>query len=205
QPGVAAASCAIRVIAGRTLFPEVLVVLLGRIELRRRDDLGDDLPLELRILLELALRLLGRLLLRLALVEDRRAVLIAVVAELAVLLERVHVVPVDLEKLLVARLRRIEDDLDGFRVAGPSGGDLLIGRILDVPSRVTRRHRDDPRKSLEGGLLAPETTPGKDRRRALRRSRESETHDGRKYQRNKDTRSQRSLLFTHGDNPGAES
>src|SRR5687767_10392760 len=121
QPGVAAASQPIRRVADGTLLVEVLVVLLGAVELRRRDDLRDDLSLEPRLLLELAERLEGRLLLLVAAIEDRGAILRAVVAELRVLLERVHVAPEDVEELLVRDLRRVVHDLDRLGVARPAG------------------------------------------------------------------------------------
>src|SRR6266496_4914273 len=98
QAGIAATSLTVRLIAYRALLVEVLVILLGRIERRGRDDLRHDSPLEARHLFDPPLRLLGGFPLRLVLVEDRRAVLRAVVAELTVRLRRIDVVPEGLEQ-----------------------------------------------------------------------------------------------------------
>ena len=44
--------------------------------------------------------------------------------------------PEDGEELLIVDLLRVEDDEDRLRVAGAAGGDLFVGRILRVSSRV---------------------------------------------------------------------
>src|SRR5437773_2041678 len=88
---VAAAARAIRVVPLRVLLVEVLVILLGRPEPGRRDDLRHHRLAEL--LLDRTLRLLGRFLLRLVGDEDRRAILIPAIAELPARRERIDVVP----------------------------------------------------------------------------------------------------------------
>src|ERR1700737_3577389 len=112
QAGVAATPLPGTVVPERILLVEVLVVLLGRKKRRGRGDLRHDFPLEARHLFDPLLRLLGGFPLRLVLVEDRRAVLRAVVAELAVGLRRIDVVPEDLEQLLVGNLGRVVSYLD---------------------------------------------------------------------------------------------
>src|SRR5262249_51214980 len=116
---------AIEAVADRVLAVVVLVVLLGRIERRRRDDLGDDRLLEGLRALERVARCLGRAALRLVGDEDRAAVLVAGVAELAIARRRVDVVPEDVDQLLVADLRGIVADPDRLGVARAAGGDLL--------------------------------------------------------------------------------
>ena len=160
EAALAAAVLVVSRIAERVHLAVVLVVLLRGIELRQRNDLGDDLSFEARLLFELRLRGERRGLLRLAGVEDRRAVLRSVIAELAVLLRRVDVVPVDLEKLLVRDLCRIERDLRRFGVAGAARRNLLVGRVDRRAAGVAGDGRDDTGQILEGALLAPEAASG---------------------------------------------
>src|SRR5215212_152828 len=69
----------------------ILVVLLGRVEGRRGPDLGGDRPAERAAALQRLLGLLRRLPLFIGPDEDRRAVLTALVAELAGGIEGVDV------------------------------------------------------------------------------------------------------------------
>src|SRR2546425_6572339 len=92
----------------RVLLVEVLVVLLGGIELRGGHDLGDDRPLERLGLHQRLLRFLGKPLLRLVVVEDGRTILVPIVAELPVRRGWINVVPEDLQELGVADLGGIE-------------------------------------------------------------------------------------------------
>src|SRR5437763_462703 len=125
QAGVAAAAKAVTLVASGALFVAVLVILLGGIGRRRRDRPRHDLSLETRLLFELAFGGFGGVPLRVVQVEDRRAVLVSVVAELSAALQRVHVVPEDLQQLLVGDLRGVERDLDRLRMPRRSGGDFL--------------------------------------------------------------------------------
>src|SRR5258706_5503512 len=155
---VAAAGVAVKLVAERVLLVVVLVVLLGGIEGSGRHDLGLDGLLE--ALLHLGLRGLGQALLRLVAVEDRRAVLVPHVAELAVLHQRIDVVPERVEQLLVTDLRRIVGYLDGLDVAGAARGDLLVGGILLAAARISRSGRQDARDLVERRFHAPEATGG---------------------------------------------
>src|SRR5438445_11165115 len=75
-----AAVVLVQPVADRVLLVEVLVVLLGRIELRGGHDLGDDRPFERLGLHQRLLRFLGEPLLRRVVVEDGRTILVPSVA-----------------------------------------------------------------------------------------------------------------------------
>src|SRR5436309_13220370 len=92
-PPVAPAAQTIRVVAHVVLPVEVLVIVLSRIEGAGRHDLGDDGLREPAGSLDPRLRVHGESPLALVVVEDRRAILPADVAELAVPLPGIHVVP----------------------------------------------------------------------------------------------------------------
>src|SRR2546428_9653138 len=165
QPRVAAAVPAIELVAHGILLVVALVVLLGRVERGRRHDLGRDRAPE--ALREALLRLLRQAALRVVVVEDRGAVLVAVVAELRLRRERVDVVPEDVEQLLVSELAGVVDDLDRLGVARAARRHLLVGGVLGVAARVADGGRDDPVQLLEGRLHAPEASAGEGRRGAL--------------------------------------
>src|SRR5439155_27274582 len=96
-------------------------------------------------------------------VADHGAVLLAYVRSLAV--ARRGVVrdrEEDLEKLPVADFRRIEPDLDGLGVSGPSGGNRLVVGRVGRSAGVTGDDRADAVQLLVHGLDAPEATAGED-------------------------------------------
>ncbi len=78
-------------------------------------------------LVECRLALLGNFLLLRRMSEDDGAVLVALVAELAVAIEQIDVMPIIVDELVVAHDLRIVGDLNAFRVAGAAGRDLRIG------------------------------------------------------------------------------
>src|SRR5262245_22572733 len=134
EPRVASAIEAVEPIADRILLVVVLVILLGIVERCRRHDLGLDRLLE--ALGDLSLRCVRQGPLLLAVIVDRAAVLVAVVAELAILRQRVDVVPEHVEQLLVAHLGRVVDDLDRLGVSGAAARDLLIAGIGAAPAGI---------------------------------------------------------------------
>src|SRR3989442_2001190 len=87
----------------RVLLVEVLVVLLGGIELRGRHDLGDDQPLERLGLHQRPLRFLGKPLLRLVGGENGRAGLEPLGTEFPVPRGGINVVPEDLPELEIGK------------------------------------------------------------------------------------------------------
>ena len=126
----------------------VLVVFLGVVPLGRGEQLcghGGAGSLERVDLFlgDLALRFVqikqGRHVLRL------RLVLIRMQRE-----ELVH-------QLRVGDGRRIEDDLDGFAVAGLAGADLAVRRRVGLATCVADTRRTDAPEPLEGGLRGPES------------------------------------------------
>src|SRR5512134_172501 len=80
---IAAAVEAVELVPYRVFLIIVLVVFLGRIERRRRDDCRGDGTVEAPRLFQSSLGVLGQPFLLLSLVKDCRAVLVAPVTELA--------------------------------------------------------------------------------------------------------------------------
>src|SRR5262249_58116175 len=116
EPGVASAIETIEFIADRILHVVILMVLFGFVERAGRHDSGLDRLLE--ALLNRRLRGLRQRALLVGMIEDRAAVLVAVVAELPILRQRIDVVPEHVEQLLIAHLGRVVHDLHRFSVAG---------------------------------------------------------------------------------------
>src|SRR5260221_3264938 len=82
-------------IAQRILEVVVLVIVFGGPEITGRDNFGDDLCVEGTGFFQRRPRRLGGVFLLLAVVENRRAVLCAGIAELRVLAGRIDVMPID--------------------------------------------------------------------------------------------------------------
>src|SRR5262245_4639337 len=171
EPGVASAVETVEPIADRILLVVVLVVLLRHVERSRRHDLGLDRLLEAPG--DLGLRGLRQRPLLLAVIEDRAAVLVAAVAELAILRQRIDVVPEHVEQLLVAHLGRVVDDLDRLGMSGAAVRDLLVAGIGAAPAGIARGGADHALDLVEVGFHAPEAAAGEGglgggrRRRAL--------------------------------------
>ena len=165
---VAPAVVPVDLVPHRVLLVIVLVVLLGGVELRGVDDLGHDGGRKPLRLLQGFFRRLGKLFLLLVVVEDRRSVLVAVVAELGVPGQRVYVAPEDPEQLLIRDFRGVVDDLHGLGVPRPSGRHFLVGRVLLLSPRVSHRDGENPVPLVERGLHAPETAAREGCRRRLR-------------------------------------
>ena len=132
EPPVAAAAVAVVLVADRVLQIVVLVVFLGRIEGRGRNDGGRDRRLEGAILLERRPRALGHLALRRVVIEQRRAIGAAAVAELPAGVGRIDVVA---REVVEPRRHRIAADGVGPVVA------LLVGGI-DHPLRIGQRDEE---------------------------------------------------------------
>eukprot|EP00657_Telonema_sp_P-1_P011272 TRINITY_DN624_c0_g1_i2.p1 TRINITY_DN624_c0_g1~~TRINITY_DN624_c0_g1_i2.p1 ORF type:complete len:166 (+),score=45.87 TRINITY_DN624_c0_g1_i2:42-500(+) len=95
-------------------------------------------------------------------IEDGGAVLRAAVVALAVCRGRV----VDLEEqrqdIAVARLRRVELDLDGFRMPALTGLQVLIGRVGDRAAGIANAGCGDARVPADQVLHAPEAASGEE-------------------------------------------
>src|SRR3989475_12816182 len=122
QAPVAAARHAIHPVLDRILAVVVLVILFRRVERPSPDDLGDDRPPE--ALLERPTRRRGHAVLRGVAIENRRAVLGAVVAELTVGLGRIDVVPERVYQPLVRDRAGIVYHLHRLEVSRLAGGHL---------------------------------------------------------------------------------
>src|SRR5204863_7316992 len=106
QALVAPAGPSIELVRGRVLAEILAVVFLRGVEGPRLGDLRvERLAREARVLLERRLACLGGSPLFRRVDEDGGSILVAAVAELAVLHRRVDVVPIDVEQLVVADLR----------------------------------------------------------------------------------------------------
>src|SRR6516165_6354739 len=116
EPGVASAIEAIEFVADGILHVVILMVLFGFVERAGRHDCGLDRLLE--AFRNRRLRGFRQRALLVAVIEDRAAVLVAVVAELPILGQRIDVVPEHVEQLLIAHLGRVVHDLHCFGVAG---------------------------------------------------------------------------------------
>src|SRR6516165_2225989 len=105
-------------IAGRILGKILLMVVLGKIELTSRCDLGSDgaEPLGGKRLLIHRLRSVGRLALRVVVSVDRASILRADVVALTHALRRVVVLPERLQQALIGDLLRIEHHQHHFGV-----------------------------------------------------------------------------------------
>src|SRR5690606_15113786 len=160
HPPVTTASLATALVAGWILLVVVLVVLLGRPELRRRHDPGDDCLLQL--LLRGRLALLRGCHLVLADRVDGGGVAVAAVAELPVRISRIDRVKEIGDELVVGEARVVEQNRDGLAVTG--GRMVEIGRIGGRATDITRGGRQHAGKLVEIGLDRPERAAGEDRR-----------------------------------------
>src|SRR6266542_4683227 len=165
EPLIASAVEAIEVIPDGVLLVVILVVLLCAPERRRGKDVGGDAE----AFLQRRLRRLREAFLLGVVVEDRRAVLRAVVAELTAVVGRVDVVPEGVEELRVRHLARVVDHLDRLAVPDPAARHLLVRRVRLRPAGVARRRRDHARQLVERPLHAPEAAAGKGGHGARRR------------------------------------
>ena len=134
------------------------MVLFGFIERTGRHDCGLDRLLE--AFRNRRLRCFRERALLVAVIEDRAAVLVAVVAELPILCQRIDVVPEHVEQLLIAHLGRVVHDLHCFGVAGAAARDLLVAGIGGAPAGIARGGADHAFDLVEIGLYAPETAAG---------------------------------------------
>src|ERR1700704_5952407 len=156
QAGGTAAGGLVVLIAVRVFLVVVLVVVLGHPEGSRGKNPGGDLLLEPARRLERLLALLGDFRLRLAVGEDGRVIGAALVAELALGIDRIDVAPEPVDKLRVADLGGIVGHLHCLVVAGRLGGDLFVGRLVDGTAGVAGDRAEHARHLLEGFFHAPE-------------------------------------------------
>src|SRR5262249_5531217 len=152
EPRVAATIEAIKFIANGILQVVVLMVFLGFVERPGRHDLGCNRLLE--ALLDNRLRGFRLRTLLLAAIKDRAAVLVAVVAELPILRQRIDIVPEHVEQPAIAHLRRIVHDLHRLGMAGTAMRDLLIGRIGRMTTGIARGRADHALDLVKIGLYA---------------------------------------------------
>src|SRR5262249_15049108 len=158
EPGGAAAIGPVELIANWILQVVILTMLFGLVERPGWHDRRLDRLLE--ALLNRRLRGFRQRPLLLAMIEDRAAVLVAVIAELPILRQRIDVVPEHVEQLVIAHLGRVVHDLHRFGVPGAAVRDLLVAGIGGVPAGIARGGADHAVDLVEIGLHAPETAAG---------------------------------------------
>src|SRR3954453_2068609 len=143
----------------RILRQVLLVIVLGEIEIGRRQDLGGDQTVtRLRQrLLELLLRMLRRLALLFVEEVDPRSILRADVVPLPHALRRIVALPERLQQLVIRDLLRIEHHEHDLVVPGQPGAAFPIRRVLGLAARVAGGGRVDARQLPELLLGAPET------------------------------------------------
>src|SRR5215469_8135966 len=139
-------------VAVRMALQIVLVLRLGFPEVPYRRHLGDDLAGPQARGVQVGDRLLRHLLLLVAGIKDRRTVACADIVALTVPRRGV----VDLEEVLedaaVARLRRIKDDVDPFRMSTM----VAVGRVRSGAAGITDASRDNAGKRADQVLHPPE-------------------------------------------------
>ena len=140
----------------------VLVVGLGVVEAFEGSDLGDDGLVEDVGGIELGDVGGADFALLVVDVEDRGTVGGADVGALAVESGGVMNGEEDLEELAVGDFGGVEDDFDGFGVAGGFGGYLVVGGGVGRTSGVTGGGCRDALDALEDGLGSPEAAAGED-------------------------------------------
>src|SRR5258708_5597204 len=158
--GTADAGTAKPAVAVRVLRQVLLVVVLGVIELRRRQDLGGDRAepgFRQGALVLVAAPLRGGAL-RLVVVIDARPVLGADVVPLPHALRGVVAFPERLEQRVVGDLLRVEHHEHGLVVPGHPRADFAIGRVRRDARRVPDGGRVNTRQLPELLLGAPETS-----------------------------------------------
>src|SRR5262245_45530960 len=165
EPGIASAIEAVEFVEDGILHVIILMVLFGFVERAGRNDGGSNGLLE--AFRNRRLRGFSQHTLLVAVIEDRAAVLVAVVAELPILRQRIDVVPEHVEQLLIAHLGRVIHDLHRFGVAGAAARYLLVAGIGGVPAGIARGGADHALDFVEVGLYAPETAAGEGCSRGL--------------------------------------
>src|SRR5215831_13665109 len=140
KPDVASAIETIEFVADGILHVVILMVLFGFVERPGWHDCGLERLLE--ALLNRRLRGFRQRPLFVAVIEDRAAVLVAMVAELPILRQGIDVVPEYVEELVIANLGRVVDDLHRFGVAGAAARHLLVAGIGGVPAGIARGGAD---------------------------------------------------------------
>src|SRR5262244_150498 len=107
EPGVAAAIEPVELIANGNLQVVILMILFGLVERPGWHDRRLDRLLE--ALLHRRLRGFRQRPLLVAMIEDCAAVLVAVIAELPILRQRIDVVPKHVEQTVIAHLGRVDE------------------------------------------------------------------------------------------------
>src|SRR5260221_734592 len=132
EPRVASAIEPVEFIANGILQVVILMILLGLVDRTGRHDRRLDRLLE--ALLNRRLRGFRRRPLLVTMIEDRAAVLVAVIAELPILRQGIDVMPKHVEQLVIAHLGWVGYDLHRFGMPRSALRDLLVAGIVWVPA-----------------------------------------------------------------------
>src|SRR5260221_2156953 len=169
EPRVASAIEPVEFIANGILQVVILMILLGLVERTGRHDRRLDRLLE--ALLNRRLRGFRRRPLLVTMIEDRAAVLVAVIAELPILRQGIDVMPKHVEQLVIAHLGWVVYDLHRFGMPGAAVRDLLVAGIGGVPAGGAPGGADQAVDLVEIGFHAPEAAAGEGRSGGLLRPR----------------------------------
>src|SRR5258708_16173049 len=135
EPRVASAIEPVEFIANGILQVVILMILLGLVERTGRHDRRLDRLLE--ALLNRRLRGFRQRPLLVAMIEDRAAVLVAVIAELPILRQGIDVLPKHVEQLVIAHLGRVVYDLHRFGLPPAALRDLPVPGLGRLPAPST--------------------------------------------------------------------
>src|SRR5581483_11047549 len=132
------------------------MIILGRPELGRRDDLGDDRTWPL--LLRTRFGALRGVALLFIVVENRGAILRSAIVALLIDGRRIVQAEKMIEDLVEGDLRRIEFDLQRLGVAGAAGLHIFVGRLRKSAAGVTDGRVDHTGQLAEQLLDTPEAS-----------------------------------------------
>src|SRR5208282_3676426 len=114
------------------------MVVLGRVEAGKRNDLGNDWPGEHVLLIELRDVVIRQLLLRVVFIEDRGPILSSRIRALSIQLGRIVGDEKEyLQQVVVRDLRRIVSDLHRLGMSGRSGADGFVVRGVRSSSCIS--------------------------------------------------------------------
>src|SRR5260370_16112856 len=167
EPRVASAIEPVEFIANGILQIVILMILLGLVERTGRHDRRLDRLLE--ALLNRRLRGFRQRPLLVAMIEDRAAGLVAVIAELPILRQGIDVMPKHVEQLVIPHLCWVVYEPHRFGMPGAAVRDLLVAGIGGVPAGVARGGAEHAGDLVEIGFHAPEAAAGEGRSGGLLR------------------------------------
>src|SRR3989338_608641 len=115
-----------RTVTERIFFKVFLVIFLGAVKFIGGLNLRDDRIFKDARTVKQFLRFFGGFFLFRRIIKNGRAILRTNIGALAIERRRIVMVKKEFQKILVAHARRVVSDLDGLRMSGLSGANLLV-------------------------------------------------------------------------------